>query len=213
MHFGLGKQKTDGFTIVELLIVVVVIAILAAITIVSYNGIQARANESVVKSELSQNAKSILNASNIAGGAFATSDVTSGGSVALKFASSRYKVVTYCANGTEFVLVAETKNGKKYYSQSGSVAPVNNDTIDSFSPCPSLSIGNASTTYVNLPTQCAAENINCTFSGTATVVYGSAEKGRFIHLKNQTGPLMCYNSTFGSDPAPGSVKACYVYPD
>ncbi|UTX51514.1 prepilin-type N-terminal cleavage/methylation domain-containing protein [Candidatus Saccharibacteria bacterium TM7i] len=35
-----------GFTIVELLIVVVVIAILAAITIVSYNGITNRANAS-----------------------------------------------------------------------------------------------------------------------------------------------------------------------
>lgn len=33
-----------GFTIVELLIVIVVIAILAAITIVAYNGIQTRAN-------------------------------------------------------------------------------------------------------------------------------------------------------------------------
>lgn len=36
-------NSKNGFTIVELLIVVVVIAILAAITIVSYNGIQARA--------------------------------------------------------------------------------------------------------------------------------------------------------------------------
>lgn len=36
-------RNKSGFTIVELLIVVVVIAILAAITIVSYNGIQARA--------------------------------------------------------------------------------------------------------------------------------------------------------------------------
>ena len=36
-------QKQAGFTIVELLIVIVVIAILAAITIVAYNGIQARA--------------------------------------------------------------------------------------------------------------------------------------------------------------------------
>lgn len=35
-----------GFTIVELLIVVIIIAILAAITIVAYNGIQARANNS-----------------------------------------------------------------------------------------------------------------------------------------------------------------------
>lgn len=37
------KPRIRGFTIVELLIVIVVIAILAAITIVSYNGIQARA--------------------------------------------------------------------------------------------------------------------------------------------------------------------------
>ena len=37
-----AKQKQSGFTIVELLIVIVVIAILAAITIVSYNGIQNR---------------------------------------------------------------------------------------------------------------------------------------------------------------------------
>ena len=37
-------KKTSGFTIVELLIVIVVIGILAAITIVAYNGVQARAN-------------------------------------------------------------------------------------------------------------------------------------------------------------------------
>ncbi len=36
-------KKTSGFTIVELLIVIVVIGILAAITIVAYNGVQAKA--------------------------------------------------------------------------------------------------------------------------------------------------------------------------
>ena len=46
MSFNNIKTKAQGFTIVELLIVVVVIAILAAITIVSYNGITARANTS-----------------------------------------------------------------------------------------------------------------------------------------------------------------------
>jgi len=38
------RNNKSGFTIVELLIVIVVIAILAAISIVAYNGIQQRAN-------------------------------------------------------------------------------------------------------------------------------------------------------------------------
>lgn len=51
---SLSKLNTpqQGFTIVELLIVVVVIAILAAITIVAYNGIQTRAKAAVISSSL-----------------------------------------------------------------------------------------------------------------------------------------------------------------
>lgn len=43
-------QKQKGFTIVELLIVIVVIAILAAVTIVAYTGIQNRAKSSAAQS-------------------------------------------------------------------------------------------------------------------------------------------------------------------
>ena len=46
------KSRQLGFTIVELLIVIVVIAILATISIVAYSGIQNRANDSAVQSNL-----------------------------------------------------------------------------------------------------------------------------------------------------------------
>ena len=52
-----NKEKTassSAFTIVELLIVIVVIAILAAITLVSYNGITQRARDSAVQSIANQ---------------------------------------------------------------------------------------------------------------------------------------------------------------
>ncbi len=54
-----AHQQT-GFTIVELLIVVVVIAILAVITIVSYNGITERAKFSTMRSDLASINKAIL---------------------------------------------------------------------------------------------------------------------------------------------------------
>lgn len=56
----LTKRNTNGFTIVELLIVVVVIAILAAITIVSFNGVQARAKYSVMQQDVTTINKAIL---------------------------------------------------------------------------------------------------------------------------------------------------------
>ena len=53
-------KKQTGFTIVELLIVVVVIAILAAITIVAFNGIQNRAKESALQSSAKQAASKLM---------------------------------------------------------------------------------------------------------------------------------------------------------
>ena len=53
------SSEPRGFTIVELLIVIVVIAILAAITIVAYNGIQANARDSARISKVKAISKAI----------------------------------------------------------------------------------------------------------------------------------------------------------
>lgn len=53
------RDSKRGFTIVELLIVIVVIAILAAISIVAYRGIQERARDSVIASSLASAYKSV----------------------------------------------------------------------------------------------------------------------------------------------------------
>jgi len=56
MGISLAKRKEYGFTIVELLIVVVVIGVLAAIVVVAYNGITQSARNASVQSAVKQTA-------------------------------------------------------------------------------------------------------------------------------------------------------------
>lgn len=63
--YTLGVMRTKqtvhtGFTIVELLIVIVVIGILAAITIVSFNGVTSKANDAKISSDLNQLKKAVM---------------------------------------------------------------------------------------------------------------------------------------------------------
>lgn len=53
-------ERQTGFTIVELLIVIVVIAILAAITVVAYNGMQTRAKVSRSASDLKNISQAVV---------------------------------------------------------------------------------------------------------------------------------------------------------
>ena len=61
------KLKNSAFTIVELLIVIVVIGVLAAITIVSYNGIVKLANEAALRADV-LNASDAISLEQISGG-------------------------------------------------------------------------------------------------------------------------------------------------
>lgn len=91
-------QKTkSGFTIVELLIVIVVIGILAAITIVAYNGVQDRAYTTTLKSDLS-NASQQMELANATVGSYPTtlpSDVKASPNVILSLSQA---TTGYCIN-------------------------------------------------------------------------------------------------------------------
>ncbi|MFZ2125645.1 MAG: prepilin-type N-terminal cleavage/methylation domain-containing protein, partial [Candidatus Saccharimonadales bacterium] len=74
MHTGVNSNKHHhrGFTIVELLVVIVVIGVLAAITIVSYTGVTNKAIIASIKSDLA-NASQQLKFYQVTNGSYPTS--------------------------------------------------------------------------------------------------------------------------------------------
>lgn len=136
------KRNTDatGFTIVELLIVVVVIAILAAISIVAYTNIQDRANDSVIQHDLKNFAKRIqlIAAETSSFPSGNPGDVTQFPGVTFSPTKSAYfsssdQNLMYCT-GPEtasgriiFQLTARSKSGKVFrYSSGGNIEVVGN---------------------------------------------------------------------------------------
>lgn len=101
---NINKMKKErGFTIVELLIVIVVIAILAAITIVAYNGIQNRAKASAAQSLANNIAKKAQAFSTLGTGYPATVaafEAASGNEAELDAASKTALTVTAPTNET-----------------------------------------------------------------------------------------------------------------
>ena len=116
-------MKQRGFTIVELLIVIVVIAILAAITIVAYNGIQQRARDTQRVADISNIVKAIQRWSIETGNDFSAMPVGSGsvpgqGWYNVNYSTASIKTflvnASYLTNGVDDPL--NTKGGSPSYS-------------------------------------------------------------------------------------------------
>ncbi len=149
--------RSEGFTIVELLIVIVVIAILAAITVVSYNGITARANDAAIQSDLRNFGQKIEAERAQTGSIPATADLD-----ALNFRSTQSAYgnhyvngsgewnLIYCRNTTAFVLAATSKSGTtfKYLSDQG-VQTHSGSMLSGGSMCNGLGILTTSSGYAS----------------------------------------------------------------
>lgn len=123
------QNKLSGFTIVELLIVVVVIGILATITIISYNGITQRAAGASLQSDLS-GASTQLKMYQIENGSYPTTNDCNGGPQPLPPAiclqsSSGNSFFSYSADNSgpspTFILIA--KNGSNKYGITNDSSP------------------------------------------------------------------------------------------
>ncbi len=121
------KRLQQGFTIVELLIVVVVIGVLAAIVIVAYNGITASAHETAVRADLSNFAKKV-EVYKVQNGAY-PSGTAQLDSMQFSVTEGSYDQTRnnfyYCpsADLTEYAVGVETVTDVQYYMVNGTTGP------------------------------------------------------------------------------------------
>ena len=134
-----SSLRPQGFTIVELLIVIVVIAILASISIVAYQGIQSRANDSVVENDLHNIAKTLElikgDLGRYPGYVWQVDEFTN--SNTFKFSKSAYdrsvNNAMYCVNTEDdiYALGVRSKSGSSYMLVNGIVTKGLFTTADS----------------------------------------------------------------------------------
>jgi prepilin-type N-terminal cleavage/methylation domain-containing protein len=202
-----ARQGRHGFTIVELLIVIVVIGILAAVTIVAYSNVQARATEAGLKADL-KNASTSLKITQTQAGNYPT-----GSSLPTGISASGQNVLQYSGTASTFCVVATHPNrpGMSYY--------ITHDGTLMSGTC--LSLGGENWTTRSAPStgwygiaygngRYVAIGSNGVMSSTdgqtwttvstpvtrtwRSVTYGG---GKFVIIGDQTGTVTVLNSTDG----------------
>ncbi|NCC20657.1 prepilin-type N-terminal cleavage/methylation domain-containing protein [Candidatus Saccharibacteria bacterium] len=150
------KRMGSGFTIVELLIVIVVIAILAAISIAAYVSISDKANDSAVMSDLSNFGKKI-ELKKVEQGTVPSATTTDLRNIGINVAKQAYATdliipgysisynMLYCktADSTNFAIVAWSKSGKAFVYTGGRVSPFTGNFASRLVVCPAIGMSNS----------------------------------------------------------------------
>jgi prepilin-type N-terminal cleavage/methylation domain-containing protein len=203
-----SNQRTTGFTIVELLIVIVVIAILAVITIVAYNGIQSRAQTSAVQSGLEQiNRK--LAAYMVDYSAFPPDLATAGivdGATTYQYTPSGTPVTGYCVTAT---------NGTTSYKSDST------NTQATSGGCVGHTVGSGATVIANMVPNPSAETNASGWGGpnsttfardTSKFQYGAASMLLTMPIGGaSTVGATVYNPSAGAVPSVFKASTTYNY--
>lgn len=121
-----------------------------------------------------------------------------------------------CNLGGSYANVAYGENGNFVYRQFTTQAstPCTTAAFGGVDPAPGSLKKCLISGYTPTPpygySLCSSENGTCPFSGTLKIVYGAGGNFTSKALSNGTA---CNNTVFGEDPAPGTVKACYIPTD
>lgn len=192
------SSKRNGFTIVELLIVIVVVAILAAITVVAFNGVQQRAQNTARIAQAEKMYKYLRAYVALNGSDQLKAQLPVGGSP-----------VTYCL-GTGYTDVVEG-SGVGCYVNSGGQSVSSNTTLDSaLQSVGNISVSSPRVTIItdpqDPPIDQSAPTLTYVSSATTRLVDGRPNVFGYISYILQgenvdcgTRPMLVFQGMSGSD--------------
>ena len=187
------RNNKSAFTIVELLVVIVVIGILAAITVVSYSGVQNKAIVSNLQSELDQNSKQ-LKMYNVEYGYYPSAldehycPTTPKADNRYCLKASQTTILSYSGGGQVFSLVDTHSTSKISYKITENSAPTAYSVADSFIKTSGTTSGDQSSAVIELD-----DGSLIAVGETASVGSGDGS----IQKYSSAGTLL-WSKTFGS---------------